>query len=443
MNESRSQDAQRDRISGWKEIAQYLRRSVRSVQRWEHELGLPIQRVHTLKGQVIFASRVELDEWMVQHEHRSEEPLEPVEPVEPLEPVQLPARRFRWWHGAGLGAAALALVAVSWLPPLRSDLASKTVKLSGTSLEGRNATGQVVWTHEFEQPARRLDLWALGGDGATDSVADLDLSGDGVMRHLVPLRFGTSAKPVVSDALFAFDGNGKVIWSLQPDQVVTCGGQSFEGPWQLSDVVVSSAPGPRRTWVAFRHHTWWPSFVIEVTPAGAPSLRYVQAGWVMSLALWQMSRGPALVAGGVLNEHERASVVFLDLDGPPALSPAADPRFRCVVQDSVGPRQMTLFPPQEVTKVQGHAYPIVYRVNASARDLLVEVDSSRSLVTFGPDGQASSQGMSDDYWLAHKALSASNTLDHGVESCPELLQPREMREWTSAGGWRTYLVGSR
>ena len=55
-----------DRLSGWKEIGHYLRRSVRSVQRWERDLKLPIKRVKTANGQVVFASRAELDAWMSQ-----------------------------------------------------------------------------------------------------------------------------------------------------------------------------------------------------------------------------------------------------------------------------------------------------------------------------------------------------------------------------------------
>lgn len=57
-----------DRLSGWKEIGQYLRRSVRSVQRWEHELNLPVRRIKTAHGQAVFASRTELDAWMARFE---------------------------------------------------------------------------------------------------------------------------------------------------------------------------------------------------------------------------------------------------------------------------------------------------------------------------------------------------------------------------------------
>ena len=52
-----------DRLDGWKEIAAYLRRSVRCVQRWERTEGLPILRHQHTKGATVYAFRHEVDQW--------------------------------------------------------------------------------------------------------------------------------------------------------------------------------------------------------------------------------------------------------------------------------------------------------------------------------------------------------------------------------------------
>ena len=62
----------RDRLDGWKEIACYLRRSVRSVQRWEKSGGLPVVRHRHVRGATVYAFRDELDAWW-RHEQRIEE----------------------------------------------------------------------------------------------------------------------------------------------------------------------------------------------------------------------------------------------------------------------------------------------------------------------------------------------------------------------------------
>ena len=54
---------ERRRLDSWKEIAAYLGRGVRTVQRWEREEGLPVHRLaHAERGSV-FADPAELTDW--------------------------------------------------------------------------------------------------------------------------------------------------------------------------------------------------------------------------------------------------------------------------------------------------------------------------------------------------------------------------------------------
>lgn len=51
-----------DRLDSWKEIAAYLRRGVRTAQRWERDAGLPVRRVAHARG-AVYAFRGDLDAW--------------------------------------------------------------------------------------------------------------------------------------------------------------------------------------------------------------------------------------------------------------------------------------------------------------------------------------------------------------------------------------------
>src|SRR5436305_1472599 len=53
-----------DRLDSWKEIASYLRRDVRTVQRWEKKEGLPIHRHQHDKLGSVYSSKAELDSWL-------------------------------------------------------------------------------------------------------------------------------------------------------------------------------------------------------------------------------------------------------------------------------------------------------------------------------------------------------------------------------------------
>jgi len=57
------------RLDSWKEIAAYLGRGTRTVQRWEREQGMPVHRLR-LAGQKqgsVYAYKTELDAWWRQH----------------------------------------------------------------------------------------------------------------------------------------------------------------------------------------------------------------------------------------------------------------------------------------------------------------------------------------------------------------------------------------
>jgi hypothetical protein len=54
-------------LTSWKEIAAYLGKGVRTVQRWEQRFGLPVRRP-SLNGHVIFAIPQELDAWIGHHQ---------------------------------------------------------------------------------------------------------------------------------------------------------------------------------------------------------------------------------------------------------------------------------------------------------------------------------------------------------------------------------------
>lgn len=51
-------------LNSWKEIAAYLGRAIRTVQRWEHDLNLPVHRPSGRERSAVLAFPRELDEWL-------------------------------------------------------------------------------------------------------------------------------------------------------------------------------------------------------------------------------------------------------------------------------------------------------------------------------------------------------------------------------------------
>lgn len=51
-------------LNSWKEIAAYLGRGVRTVQRWEHDLALPVRRPRGRERSAVIALKADLDRWL-------------------------------------------------------------------------------------------------------------------------------------------------------------------------------------------------------------------------------------------------------------------------------------------------------------------------------------------------------------------------------------------
>jgi hypothetical protein len=57
-------------LSGWKEIASYLGKGVRTVQRYEREMGLPVRRPAGKSRAAVVATKAELDAWVAVSPYR-------------------------------------------------------------------------------------------------------------------------------------------------------------------------------------------------------------------------------------------------------------------------------------------------------------------------------------------------------------------------------------
>lgn len=106
-----------ERLDSWKEIAAYLGRSPRTVQRWERTEGLPVHRLQHDKLGSVYAHRSELDDWWhgrrVSLQAASEDGPETLPEADegPAADARGPRRA---WLAAGAAVAVLALGLWGW-----------------------------------------------------------------------------------------------------------------------------------------------------------------------------------------------------------------------------------------------------------------------------------------------------------------------------------------
>lgn len=103
-------EADGDRLLGWKAIATYLGRDIRTVQRWESSERLPIHRLEHQRQGSAYAFKSELDAWQ---KRRSVDPV----PVAEVQPEGLPSvrRSHSWVVATALVALAAVILGVVWM----------------------------------------------------------------------------------------------------------------------------------------------------------------------------------------------------------------------------------------------------------------------------------------------------------------------------------------
>jgi hypothetical protein len=362
---SPSDPARLARLEGWKEIAAYLRKGVRTVQRWEKELGLPVRRRGTGRGEVVFAIPSELDEWHKSAqteeltarvgEDEAEAPAPERQVAGP--PVQrpaeaLPAAMWRrppaiWLSCAALGLGLALLAAYGW--SVMHPAQPATARVENGVLRVFDDAGRFLWEHRFDQrlesgPA--FDATRRHWPG----IAVDDLDGDG-RRDVM---FITNAEPLGSSSgLYCFDDRGRVRFTYFPHHHVTFGEVLTTGPWHpLMFAVLRDASGKKFIWLASNDTNQFPTVIEKIDATGRVHGQFWHPGLVNEIRPWiYRGRRVVLVAGGN-NDFNGASLAVVDEDKPTGTAPAHRAHYVCAGCPTATPLAFIVFPPSDIERLQ-------------------------------------------------------------------------------------------
>ena len=123
------------RLDGWKEIAAHLGRGVRTAQRWERELGLPVRRLGTGGAEVVYALRDEVDAWLLKQSR-----LPTAQPQDEVETARAAER-----HGFGVWAGPAGLILLLGL--LGGSMLLRSPRPAQSSPSAEPAELEVVGNH--------------------------------------------------------------------------------------------------------------------------------------------------------------------------------------------------------------------------------------------------------------------------------------------------------
>ncbi len=402
--------ARPDDLTGWKQIASHLGRSVRSVQRWERELGLPVRRVRTQTSEVVFARRDEIAAWLAA---RSGNGLPKDDENGFSVPEPSPARRARRaWIAAGALVAAVALALAG-----RALLARRTGEPARWGVENgllvvRDVRGDFLWAHRFDRP---LDATATEGSRLGVSLVSLsDLDGDGTTEVLAALVGG----------LTCFEGDGRVRFRHAVHRSLRYGDESYGPEFTTLPPVVVPRQGGASIWVA-SVSTYFPAVVQRLDTRGRVLGEYWMAGHPATLQALEVAGRRVIAVGGTANESYRATLSILDPEKPTGTAPATVDKYRCRDCPEGHALAFLSFPRDDLSRTAAER-PAVVTVLPSADGLKVVVATasaaaeSRGLCggdvhyTLDTRLRPVKADFGDAYAVCHAGLRARGLLDHDL-----------------------------
>lgn len=334
-----------DRLDGWKDIASYLNRSVRTAIRWEKLLGLPVRRLHTAGGEVVYAFKAEIDEWLR---------LNPPSPaptadadVKLHQPASTVHRRWRLRHAIVmlLALSAVSATVLTLAPFARTQIPAPPRgiparwRLDGNALIVSDSADQELWRHLFEFEQDKGPVAEPSADGARVQIADID--GDGRREVLMTV---SDRDPSYMPYLYAFEDSGDVRFKHAIDKVVRYGPDEYGPPFSF--VRMTTIPGRplAPVVVAAQHRPWFPVAVQFLSARGEVRSEYWTNGHVTVVASVHIGSRVLVAVGGVHNETNMGSLALLDPSRPAAIAPAEHARFRCSSCAGTWPVAFFLFP---------------------------------------------------------------------------------------------------
>lgn len=413
---------------GWKEIADFFGVTVRTVQLWEAEKGLPVRRMPGERGRV-YASEHELHAWRQAGG----------EAVTPRQ-AELESSRPRRHPIAAVIILCALLIPGGWFAWRSVRVRQPAVaRLEGGVLVALDQSGDVIWRTVVGAEA----IAVPPEEGQSGGVQVLDLDANGSREVLLLRRQGGTHPP--SDELHCYSARGALMWKWRAGaQLKTAAGESTGGRFAIMLIIPWLAPRSGGVVVVARDVAEYPCQVVLLSPTGQPRRTYWHSGHLNLSAVGDLDRDGRreLWLGGIANSYKQATVVVLDPETMGGASREEKPGYQLAGLGE--PREKArvllyrtelsrgLAPFNRVSQLQAQSDRVVVMTREQVAD---RAPDASIVYTFGPRGELTGASFASNSISEYQARVVQQLLDPGAYRRDEarLRELRWLRKWDEPG----------
>jgi hypothetical protein len=227
------------------------------------------------------------------------------------------------------------------------------------------------------------------------------------------------------------------------------GDREASGPWIFNDMLVLPENGRKSICLAVSDDTWWQSFLVKVSPAGANQIVFVSSGNIRALRRFPTKSGTYILAAWINNEYRQAFLAILQQDGAPATSPqSGGSQYQCTQGCPAGkPYRFIRFPRSELSLASNVAYNIAIRIDERPEGITVSTDETGGTggaqYDFSGELQPTQVSWGDNWGQIHRQFERQGLVEHTFEHCPERTATAILNVCDQNGNWSTVSVKRR
>lgn len=306
----------RHKLDSWKEISDYLNRDVRTVQRWEARLGLPIHRLDSSPRSRVFSFTDEIDRWMDKSPRLSSKKNNSKNLKRPIPKMALAAILIT------ITAAGIVWVVNAHKNTGVFSREPVDFRLSASRLTVLNLKGRPIWSYDFNVDNLECeDHYKIRFQQKSQfdfsfylpCLMFRDINGDGTQETLFAMQTTDNSQ---DNRLICFDHKGNIFWEYNIGRPVDDKPErSFSGPIISGiDTIDIDGNGTLEIFILANHKADFSGLAVFLNGAGEKIGAYKNSGHLEDYALEDIDKDGIneLLLTGVNTDWDQPCLVVLD-----------------------------------------------------------------------------------------------------------------------------------